>query len=64
MSHEIVFFSLQIYRMNGFTNVVSLNLDDCGIYNMDPNPFSGFNNIENISLANNDLSQLSKGKLG
>lgn len=49
--------------MNGYHNIVSLNLDDCLIDNMDPNPFSGFNNVENISLANNELTRLSKGKL-
>lgn len=54
--------SVFLNRMAGDEKVISLNLDDNLIRNVQNNPFEYFTNLEVISLANNLITELTKGK--
>jgi Leucine-rich repeat (LRR) protein len=53
--------SVFLNRMAGYEKVISLNLDDNSIRNVQTNPFEYFVNLEEISLANNLITELTKG---
>lgn len=58
--HLLVLFFLN--RMAGDEKIISLNLDDNSIRNVQSNPFEYFTELESISLANNLISELTKGE--
>lgn len=49
------------YRISGDSKVVSLNFDDNLIRTLPSNPFEYFTNLESISIANNFITDLTKG---
>lgn len=49
-------------RISGDSNVVALNFDDNTIRTLPSNPFEYFSNLESISIANNLITDLNKGK--
>lgn len=53
---------LYFYRISGDSKVVSINFDDNMIRTIPSNPFEYFSSIETISVANNLISNLPKGK--
>lgn len=53
---------LYFYRISGESNVVSINFDDNLIRTLPSNPFEYFTNLETISIANNLITDLTKGK--
>lgn len=56
-----MFDLLIFYRISGDSNVVSLNFDDNMIRTIPVNPFEYFSNLETISIANNLITDLTKG---
>jgi len=50
-------------RISGDSDVVSINFDDNNIRTIASNPFEYFNNLEEISLANNRIADLTRGEL-
>lgn len=56
-----MFDSLIFDRISGDSNVVSLNFDDNMIRTLPLNPFEYFSNLETISIANNLITDLTKG---
>lgn len=53
---------LYFNRISGDSNVVSVNFDDNLIRTLPSNPFEYFTNLESISVANNRITDLTKGK--
>jgi Leucine-rich repeat (LRR) protein len=49
-------------RISGDSSVVSINFDDNNIRTIASNPFEYFNSLEEISLANNRIADLTKGE--
>lgn len=60
--NETTLMSVFLNRMAGDQKVNLLNLDDNTIRTVQSNPFELFMNLESISLANNLISDLTKGK--
>lgn len=58
----INYLRLFIHRISGDSNVVSLNLDDNGIRTIVMNPFEYFMNLQELSIANNKITDLTKGE--
>lgn len=52
------------FRISGDSKVVSINFDDNLIRTLPSNPFEYFHNLESISVANNLITDLTKGWLG
>lgn len=50
------------YRISGDSRVISLNFDDNLIRTLPSNPFEYFDNLESISVANNLITDLTKGE--
>lgn len=50
------------FRISGDSKVTSINFDDNLIRTLPSNPFEYFSNLESISLANNLITDLTKGE--
>jgi hypothetical protein len=55
--NNLIFFS----RISGDSSVISINFDDNLIRTLPSNPFEYFTNLESISVANNLITELTKG---
>lgn len=49
------------FRISGDSKVVSINFDDNLIRTLPSNPFEYLHNLESISVANNLITDLTKG---
>lgn len=53
---------LALFRISGDSKVTSINFDDNLIRTLPSDPFEYFSNLQSISLANNLITELTKGE--